>query len=104
MAFKILTVKLHAERDADILEWLQQQENVSLVVRSALRAYIEGEQNGRSGIDEALLRRILREELARVSIVPSGDGRSPAQEDEETAEMLDSLLGTYDVEASGEED
>ena len=104
MAFRILTVKLHVERDADILEWLRQQENVSSAVRSALRACMEREERRHVGIDETALRRILREELSRVSVAASGDGQSPAKEDEETAEMLESLLGTYDVEAFGEED
>jgi len=103
MATKFIGLKLDTIRDADILEWLYAQENVSRAVREAIRAHMNREASN-SGFDERLLRRIIREELARVSIVLSGDGRSPAQEDDETAEMLDSLLGTYDVEASGEED
>jgi phosphoserine phosphatase len=88
----VLRFSFNARRDVDILAWLEQQPNRSLVVRKALRAWMSREQ----GLDEEVLRRVLREELAQVtvqgvaSIVPV-----VGQEDEEVTEALDALLGTW---------
>jgi hypothetical protein len=88
----VLRFSFNARRDVDLLTWLEQQPNRSLAVRKALRAWMSREQ----GLDEEVLRRMLREELAQVmvqgatSIVPA-----VGQEDEEVAEALDALLGTW---------
>ena len=102
MATKFIGLKLDTVRDADILEWLEAQDNVSRAVREAIREHMSDEREA-PALDESILRRILREELSRVSIAASGDGQSPVQkEDEEAAEMLESLLGTF--EAFGKEE
>jgi len=88
----VLRFSFNAKRDIDLLAWLEQQPNRSLAVRKALRAWMSQEQ----GLDEEVLRRVLREELAQVtvqgaaSIVPA-----VGQEDEEVTEALDALLGTW---------
>jgi hypothetical protein len=83
---------LDDQRDADILAWLAEQPNRSLVVREALRAWM----SRTDGLDAAVLRRVLREELSRVSVqgVASAAPETP-QEDEEVAEALDSLMGAW---------
>jgi hypothetical protein len=88
----VLRFSFNAKRDADLLAWLTQQPNRSLMVRTALRAWMAREQ----GLDAEVLRRVLREELAQVAI----QGMAPAvpvvgQEDEDVAEALDSLVGAW---------
>ena len=83
---------LDDQRDANLLAWLADRPNRSLAVREALRAWM----SQADGLDEGALRRVLREELARVSV----QGVSPAvletpREDEEVAEALDSLIGAW---------
>ena len=83
---------LDDHRDADIRAWLAEQSNRSLAVRQALRAWM----SRAGGLDAEVLRQVLREELARVSV----QGVSPAtletfQEDEDVAEALDSLMGAW---------
>jgi hypothetical protein len=95
----VLRFSFHAKRDADILAWLAERPNRSLAVREALRAWM----SRTDGIDAVVLRRVLREELSRVSV----QGVAPAapetpQEDEEVAEALDSLMGAWaDLGADG---
>jgi hypothetical protein len=83
---------LDDRRDADILAWLAERPNRSLAVRQALRAWMSRSE----GLDAAALRRVLREELSRVS-VQGGALPEPetAEEDEEVAEALDSLMGAW---------
>jgi hypothetical protein len=83
---------LDDRRDASLLAWLKDQPNRSLVVREALRAWMSRTES----LDAALLRQVLREELARVSV----QGIAPAapemhQEDAEVSEALDSLMGAW---------
>jgi hypothetical protein len=83
---------LDDRRDVDLLAWLAEQPNRSLVVREALRAWM----SQADGLDETMLRRVLREELARVSVqrnAPAGPEASP--EDEQVGEVLDSLMGAW---------
>ncbi len=78
--------------DADLLAWLAQQPNRSLAVRQALRGWMAREQR----LDETVLRRVLREELAQVrvqSVAPLVPEAS--REDGEVAEALDGLLDTW---------
>jgi hypothetical protein len=83
---------LDDQRDANLLAWLAEQPNRSLAVREALRAWMSRAE----GFDAAVLRRVLREELSRVSVqgVASAAPETP-QEDEEVAEALDSLMGAW---------
>jgi hypothetical protein len=79
-------------RDSDILAWLAEQPNRSLAVREALRAWI----SRTDGLDAGVLRRVLREELSRVSVrgIASVTPEAP-REDEEVAEALDSLMSAW---------
>ena len=83
---------LDDRRDSDILAWLAEQPNRSLAVREALRAWISQSD----GLDAAMLRRVLREELSRMSVggIVSVTPETP-QEDEEVAEALDSLMSAW---------
>jgi hypothetical protein len=88
----VLRFSFSARRDVDLLTWLAEQPNRSLVVREALRAWM----SQADGLDETMLRRVLREELARVSVLgnaPAGPETSP--EDEQVSEVLDSLMGAW---------
>ena len=79
-------------RDADIRAWLAEQPNRSLAVRQALRAWM----SRTDGLDATVLRRVLREELSRVS-VQGGPSAAPGmpKEDDDVAEALDSLMGAW---------
>jgi hypothetical protein len=83
---------LDDRRDANLLAWLAERPNRSLAVRAALRAWMLPAD----GLDEGALRRVLREELARVSVqgVASAALETP-QEDDDVAEALDSLMGAW---------
>jgi hypothetical protein len=83
---------LDDHRDADVLAWLAERPNRSLAVREALRAWM----SRTDGLDAVVLRRVLREELSRVSVrgIASVTQEAP-QEDEEVAEALDSLMSAW---------
>jgi hypothetical protein len=83
---------LDDRRDANLFAWLAEQPNRSLAVREALRAWM----SRTDGLDAVVLRRVLREELARVSVqgIASAVLETP-QEDEEVAEALDSLMAAW---------
>lgn len=83
---------LDDRRDADILAWLAEQPNRSLAVREALRAWISRSD----GLDAVVLRRVLREELSRMSVLGMVSAApETSQEDDEVAEALDSLMGAW---------
>ena len=83
---------LDDHRDADILVWLAEQPNRSLVVRQALRAWM----SRTDGLDAAVLRQVLREELSRVSVQGCASAAPEIpKEDEDVAEALDSLMGAW---------
>ena len=83
---------LDDHRDADVLAWLAERPNRSLAVREALRAWM----SRTDGLDAVVLRRVLREELSRVSVraIASATPEAP-REDEEVAEALDSLMSAW---------
>jgi phosphoserine phosphatase len=88
----VLRFSFHAKRDADVLAWLAERPNRSLAVRQALRAWM----SRTDGLDAAVLRQVLREELSRV-LVQGSASASPEtpKEDEDVAEALDSLMGAW---------
>ena len=91
---------LDDQRDADLVAWLAQQANRSLVVRQALRGWMSWEQ----GLDEVVLRRVLRGELAQVTVQAAAPLVPEAsREDGEVAEALDGLLDTWADLDAGEE-
>ena len=91
---------LDDRRDADLLSWLAERPNRSLAMREALRAWVSRVD----GLDAAVLRQVLREELARVSVQGASLalGETP-QEDEDVADALDSLMGAW-AELGGDDD
>lgn len=99
------------ERDAEILAWLARQPNQSHIVRRLIRREIlrerseeENDDQNQAGLDADTLRQVIREELARVSVqtAASNDGQNLGTEDEETTEMLESLLGSWDFDLEGQ--
>ena len=83
---------LDDRRDADLLSWLAERPNRSLAMREALRAWVSRVD----GLDAAVLRQVLREELARVSVQGAGSAAlETPQEDKEVTEALDSLMGAW---------
>ncbi len=83
-----ISVLLHEQRDADILRWLETQENNAAAFRRAARALM----SPGLGLDETTLRRILREELARVTVggAPPASGAEDA--DPQAAARLDRMF------------
>jgi hypothetical protein len=83
---------LDDHRDADIRAWLAEQSNRSLAVRQAVRAWM----SRTDGLDAVVLRRVLREELSRVSVQGTASAApGTCQEDEDVAKALDSLMGAW---------
>lgn len=87
---KRIAVVLDIGRDGDILRWLERQENRSAAIRAAIRAVM----HPRPPVDERTLRRVIREELARLRVDVPGGGAAPAAEDvdAEAAARLDDLF------------
>ena len=82
------------EEDADIIAWLDRQANKSAAIRAAIRQAIQPAEP----LDEAALRRVLREELAQAQVKVTDeddDEASPAiteDVDPEAGQRLDNLF------------
>lgn len=82
------------EQDADLLAWLEQQENKSQAIRAAIRAVIREviEKSGRPDPEPVAsmeaFRAVLREELSRVAL---SAGNGAEDEPGDVANSLDSL-------------
>lgn len=87
-----------SEQDAELLAWLEQQSNRSEAIRQALRAHMNG-QPAAGSLDEAQLRRVLREELSRVATL-AASAPPPASEDDELKAALDDLAGAWSFEGA----
>ena len=84
-----ITISLSPTEDADILNWLSQQENRSAYIRTAIRR--DRDRQKRDGSpDLDAIRRLLREELAHVTIAPAA--KSTSQEDPELGQRLDNMF------------
>jgi hypothetical protein len=91
VTLKRVQVVLDTERDADLLRWLDQQPNRSAAVRRALRKVMRPQPR----LDAAMVRRIVREELAEVRVVAgnAGEEREPQGDlDPEAAALLDAMF------------
>ena len=90
---KRIQVVFDTARDADILRWLEGQENRSAAIREVIRAAARHPQ---SALDVALLRRVLREELAHLTVgsapTTAAVALSPADVDDEAAAWLDAMF------------
>jgi len=84
MGIKIVTLKLKEDTDADIIAWLEGQENVSAAIRDAIRA-----SSGISLLD--IYREI--QELKKRSFVAASVEPDPVEETSQAANNLDKLLG-----------
>jgi len=82
-------VILHPDRDAEIIAWLERQDNKSAAVREAIRDSIAPTRP----VTYQQLRAVIREELAHVRIA---DNNAPVEEggdvDAEAADLLDSMF------------
>lgn len=88
---KRVPVVMDTERDADLLRWLEQQENRSAAVRAALRQVLQPAPQ----LKAAAVRQIVREELARVQIAGVSDETDcdPASDvDSEAGGLLDAMF------------
>lgn len=89
-----VTFSLDEISDADLLRWLDAQHNRSEAIRDALRAGRHPGQGEGRALDEQQIRRILREELANVTIAANGDavGEDKSVEDPALAAALDKMF------------
>ncbi len=116
MAKVLVRFYLDDRRDADLLVWLDRQANRSQSIRRVIRAglmpighaladaHIAATDSllpeNTGGLDVPTLRQVLREELARLTIDHGPgvlDNPLSGAEDEETTEMLESLLDSWDL-------
>ncbi len=80
MSKRRLIFVINTDDDADILDWWEQQENKSAAVRAAIRATMDtAPAPAAEPVTVAVLRQVIREELARVEL-------PAAQTDPETAD------------------
>ncbi len=91
---KRVPMVLDTERDADIVRWLEAQQNRSAAIREVIREAIRAKTRPQSTLDTAVLRRVLREELARLTVTSVGldAGVASADEDREVAALLDAMF------------
>lgn len=88
MAARRVIFTLDSDRDSDILRWLAAQPSKSAAIRAALR----GALSPAPFLDAATLRRVLREELARVAIVGQHEALPVADADPDAAARLDAMF------------
>lgn len=102
MAKTMVRFYVDDQRDADLLTWLEGQAGGrrSEMIRQALRAGLKaGADAAPSAMDAEVLRRVLREELARVAVgAVVRDAALPAAEDDELRGAMDDLLNTWSFE------
>jgi hypothetical protein len=85
MASKRITFVVDPDTDQDIIRWLDAQGNRSAAIRAAIRSHSRT-------LTESDLRRILRDELASVS-VGSDDGKQRTGDvDPEAGALLDDMF------------
>ncbi len=88
MTTKRVIFTLDSERDGDIMRWLAVQPSKSAAIRTALRqAFLPA-----SILDTATLRRVLREELARVAVASQQEADQTADADPDAAARLDAMF------------
>lgn len=90
MASERIIFAVDPDKDRDILHWLDAQGNKSAAIRHAIRAAMRP-----ATITEDTLRRVLRSELASVSIAAGDNGKQGAATgdvDEEAATLLDEMF------------
>ena len=102
MAKTMIRFYVDDQRDADLLAWLDGQAGGrrSEAIRQALRAWLKPDaEPTAAGLDAETLRRVLREELGRVTVGAPGQGSpQPAGEDDELRGAMDNLLSTWEFE------
>jgi hypothetical protein len=88
VATKRVIFTLDSDRDGDILRWLVAQPSKSAAIRSALRgAFVPAPV-----LDTATLRRVLREELARIAVTGQHEAAPIADADPDAAARLDAMF------------
>ena len=107
MAKTMIRFYVDDRRDADLLTWLDGQVGGrrSEMIRQALRAGLKADPEAApAGVDAEMLRRVLREELARVAVgTAAHDAAQAAGEDEDLRGAMDDLLNTWSFEKAGEQ-
>ncbi len=88
MTTKRVIFTLDSARDGDIVRWLAAQPSKSAAIRMALRGALLPPQM----LDTAALRRVLREELARVGVAGDHEAAPMADADPDAAARLDEMF------------
>ena len=89
-------MRLNCKKDADILRWLDEQENKTHAVKEALRTFIAGDASHSepAHVDlcsiRAVFEAVLDERLR--DLVFSDNGSSPQSEDRDAAAKLDAMF------------
>jgi translation elongation factor EF-G len=85
--------------DADIEAWLEDQDNKSEAIREAIRCKVAGDNGTDDRLTKTAMRRMLREELARVSVaaqepqeLQSVEGPQTRDTDPEAGAALDAMF------------
>ena len=106
MAKTMIRFYVDDQRDADLLAWLDGQAGGrrSEAIRQALRAWLKPDtESTPAGLDAETLRRVLREELGRVTVgAPGQESPQPANEDDELRGAMADLLNTWSFEEGGD--
>ncbi len=88
MTTKRVIFTLDSARDGDIVRWLAAQSSKSAAIRAALRgAFVPA-----PALDTAALRRVLREELARVGVAGDHEAAPTVDADPDAAARLDKMF------------
>jgi len=86
-----------SDKKTKLIDWLDQQSNISAVMVAALEMYQAGE-TGTQPLDTEAIRQVLREELALVSFTngTSGPDRAESDEDPDVVQGMNTLVGVWD--------
>jgi hypothetical protein len=88
MSARRVIFTLDSERDRDIVAWLATQPSKSAAIRAVLRGVLSPAPI----LDTAALRRVVREELARVAVVGQREAFPTADADPDAAVRLDAMF------------
>jgi len=97
MAIQRIYFYADADADADLFAWLAGQANRSEAIRMAIRA-AAGQDTAGASLDEALLRRVLREEISHLAALAAAPAPASAGEDDELRDALDGLASAWQFE------
>ena len=92
-----LNMRLHAQTDRDLIEWLDGQPDKTAAVKNAIRAVVGSRPDAEPAVVDlrairALFEAVLDERLESLARMPqAGDSYSPEEEDPDLAARLDAI-------------